>query len=705
MKRVLLTGGSGFLALNWAIQIRESYKVNLLMHRREVTDITDLITVSAELDSPEACLKLLKDLKPDIVINTAGLTNIEKCEENYSLAFSSNAELPKNLALACEKSQVKFVHISTDHLFDGKNSKYSETDSTNALNNYGKTKLLGEELVLKNYPDSLVIRTNFFGWGTSYRSSFSDFIINNLRNHKKINLFTDVFFAPVLVTDLIEQVHLLIESDQMGIFNISSDERISKYDFGLQIAKAFKLNSDLITPVSINHNSKLTRRPKDMSLSNEKLLKVTSRSMPSIYQQCMLLKDQEKTNITRNIELKKLPYGRHFIDEEDISSVVDVLKNGQLTQGPKINEFENKISTYVGSKYAVAVSSGTAALHLACAVLEIGNGDGVITSPNTFVATSNSILYVGAEPQFVDIDHDTLNINSSLIEKHILESGNIKAIIPVHFAGASCDMVKINNIAKKYNLRVIEDASHALGAAYIDQVKIGSCKYSDLTVFSFHPVKGIAAGEGGVVTTNDYSLYRKLMMLRSHGISKGNFEFPGISKLDNSFINKNNAIEDNNLRLWYYEMQFLGFNYRITDIQCALAISQLNKISEFIESRRSMVKYYDEAFKNEPNIEIPQMSWRDLSSHHIYVIKIDFDKVGITRNEFMKNLSNNGVGSQVHYIPVVMQPFYQMNNFPSIDSFPVTKEYYERTLSLPLFYGLRKKDQDLVIETVRNLLK
>jgi len=398
-----------------------------------------------------------------------------------------------------------------------------------------------------------------------------------------------------------------------------------------------------------------------------------------------------------------IPYGKHYIDESDIQSVVDVLRHGMLTQGPKVIEFENKIANYVGAKYAVAVANGTAALHLACMALEIGECDEVITTPNTFVATSNSILYVGAKPVFVDIDNQTLNIDIDQIEKAILDSNNIKAIFPVHFAGLPCDMERIKKLADKYNLAIVEDASHALGATYNDGSKVGNCQYSDMTTLSFHPVKGIAAGEGGMIITNDKSLYHKLTLLRSHGITKGNFEFPGISKPDNLLIKKDEALENGELRRWYYEMQYLGYNYRITDIQCALAISQMDKIDLFLDARKSMVRVYDKAFKDIPNITPLQAYGRDNSSHHIYVVSIDFDKAGVTRHQFMEKLAEQGVGSQVHYIPVVSQPYYQELGY-KIQQYPITDAYYQSTLSIPLYYGLSDVDQRLVISSIRKLL-
>ena len=265
-------------------------------------------------------------------------------------------------------------------------------------------------------------------------------------------------------------------------------------------------------------------------------------------------------------------------------------------------------------------------------------------------------------------------------------------------------MKRIKQIADRYNLAIIEDASHALGAKYDDGTMVGNCKYSDMTTFSFHPVKGIAAGEGGMITTNDKELYRKLSLIRSHGITKGNFEFPGISRPDNSLINKDEALENGELKRWYYEMQYLGYNYRITDIQCALAISQMNKIDLFLDSRKSMVKFYDQAFAEVENITPLQAHGRDNSSHHIYVISIDFQKIGITRHQFMQKLALQGVGSQVHYIPVVNQPHYQKMHY-SIRDYPTTGLYYKNTLSIPLYHGLSCIDQKLVISSLTELVK
>jgi len=701
-KKILITGGSGLLAINWALSIRDKYDVTLLLHQRKIS-LQGVRVDIAHLDSSDDCLGVLKKHKPDIVIHTAGLTNVEECESNPRLAYEVNVDLAKNMAIACNKQGIKLVHVSTDHLFSGNQEFSTEEAVTNPVNVYAKTKLLGEQQVLENQKDVIVIRTNFFGYGAKYRQSFSDFILSKLKNNKQIDLFSDVFFTPILVDELSKRTHQLIDKNVTGIFNVTSNERISKYEFGIRLANCFSLDSGLINEISINDKSNLVKRPKDMSLSNAKLCQILNCKVANLDEQLQILKEQENKGVANQVVLDIIPYGKHYIDEDDIQSVVDVLRHGMLTQGPKIDEFENKVADYVGAKYAVAVANGTAALHLSCMALELGEGGRVITTPNTFVATSNSILYVNAKPVFVDIDEKTLNIDISKIEDAINNSKNIKAIFPVHFAGLPCDMGQVKQLANKYNLAVVEDAAHALGATYDNGNKVGNCEYADMTCFSFHPVKGIASGEGGIITTNNFEIYRKLTILRSHGITKGNFEFPGVSRKDNSLINHDDALESGELKRWYYEMQYLGLNYRITDIQSALAISQMDKIDLFLDTRKSIAKRYDKAFKGVPNITPLQAHGRDNSSHHIYVVRIDFDKIGMTRHQFMEKLAEQGVGSQVHYIPVVSQPYYQELGY-KIERYSVTDAYYQSTLSIPLYYGLSNDDQRLVISSIRKLL-
>lgn len=391
---------------------------------------------------------------------------------------------------------------------------------------------------------------------------------------------------------------------------------------------------------------------------------------------------------------EKIPYGKHYIDEDDIQSVVDVMRNAALTQGPKVEAFEQTVAKYVGAKYAVAVSSGTAALHMACLAAELGEGDNVITTPNTFVASANCALYVGAKPHFSDVDPDTLNMSPDALIQECEKLGKVSAIIPVHFGGLPCDMPAIQEVAKKNQAVVIEDAAHALGATYPNGKKVGCCAYADMTVFSFHPVKIIAAGEGGMIMTNDEALYRKLIRIRSHGITK----------LDDQFECLDEALSEGKVNPWYYEMLEMGFNYRITDIQAALGLSQLNKLGQFIEKRRQVANVYDKAFSQFENLKPAQLIGRENNAHHLYVVRIQFEKLGTTRRKFMNKLLERGIVCQVHYIPVHLQPYYRNLGYKRGD-YPVAEAYYDQALSLPEFYSLSDDEQAKVIKEISELVK
>ena len=386
-------------------------------------------------------------------------------------------------------------------------------------------------------------------------------------------------------------------------------------------------------------------------------------------------------------------YGRHHIDEDDIKAVVEQLRSGWLTQGPKVPEFESAIAEYVGARYAVALSNGTAALHLACLAAGVGNGDHVITTPNTFVASANAAHFVGASAHFADIDARTLNIDPIALEEECRTLGKVKAIIPVHFAGLPCDMPAIRNVANQYGSSVIEDAAHALGAEYHGGGRVGNCKNSDMTIFSFHPVKMITTGEGGMITTNSEALYRKLLRLRSHGINK----------LDDPLQHHEDAYIGDEVNAWYYEMQELGFNYRITDFQAALGLSQFGKLGKFLDRRRALSVRYDKAFKGFPKVVPQQSEWRHLSSMHLYVVRIPFQRMGLRRHHFMRSLQKRGYTTQVHYIPAHFHPFYRQKGYLP-GRYPVSEQYFQECLSIPLYYDLPEASQEELISSIEELL-
>ena len=372
----------------------------------------------------------------------------------------------------------------------------------------------------------------------------------------------------------------------------------------------------------------------------------------------------------------KIPYGRQTIEADDIEAVVKVLQSDFLTTGPMVNEFEKIVADYVGANYAVAISNGTAALHAACFAAGIKPGDEVITTPITFAASSNCVLYCGATPVFADIKADTYNIDPEDIRRKI--TSKTKAIIAVHYTGQPCEMDEIHEIAKEHGLLVIEDAAHALGADYKGK-KIGSL--SDMTTFSFHPVKHITTGEGGMITTNNKELYEKLKLFRSHGITR-----------DYKIMTKNEGG-------WYYEQLDLGYNYRITDIQCAMGISQMKKLDRFVERRRQLVERYNEAFTNMEEVIIPWQQEGCNNSWHLYVIQVKNGR----RKEVYDKLQEKGICVNVHYIPVYYHPYYREHGYADV-ACKKAEALYENIISLPLYYSLTDAEQDYVIEAVKEAL-
>jgi UDP-4-amino-4,6-dideoxy-N-acetyl-beta-L-altrosamine transaminase len=371
-----------------------------------------------------------------------------------------------------------------------------------------------------------------------------------------------------------------------------------------------------------------------------------------------------------------IPYGKQSIDEDDINSVVEVLKSDFLTTGPKIKEFEDKLCRYTNTKYCVAVANGTAALHLASLVL-LNKGDKVITTPNSFVATSNSILYVEAIPIFVDIQEDG-NIDLDLCEEELKKDSSIKAIYVVHFSGNPVNQKKLKYLKESYNIKILEDCAHSLGATF-EGIKAGSCENSDCSILSFHPVKHITTGEGGAITTNSKEVYEKLLELRAHGIKRLQEFAP-----------------------WYYEMHSLGFNYRITDMQAALGISQLKKLDSFVKRRKEIALKYDKALLN--SVVKPLYSFNQNSSYHLFVVKVDFSKLNISKVELFNKMREKNIGLQLHYIPINKQPYYKSLGYGNEDT-PIMNRYYDECFSLPMYSSLSNEEQEYVIKTLFEILK
>ncbi len=372
---------------------------------------------------------------------------------------------------------------------------------------------------------------------------------------------------------------------------------------------------------------------------------------------------------------KMIPYGRQTIEEDDIQAVVDVLRSDYLTTGPKIAEFEKMVADYVGAKYAVAISNGTSALHAACFAARIQPGDEVITTPLTFAASSNCVLYCGGTPVFADVDPKTYNIDPEDIRRKITDK--TKAIIAVHLAGQPCDMDEIHKIAKEHDLLVIEDGAHALGSVYKGK-KIGTL--SDMTTFSFHPVKPITTGEGGMIVTDNKEFYQKMMLFRSHGITR-----------DENLMTRNDGP-------WFYQQLDLGYNYRITDIQCALGCSQMKKLDRFLARRKEIVARYNEAFADCENIVTPYQLPETESGWHLYIVQVK----NCDRRKVFETLREQGIAVNVHYIPVYMHPYYQEHGYKDVHC-KNAEEVYSHIISLPLYPALTSEQQKFVIGRVREI--
>ena len=373
---------------------------------------------------------------------------------------------------------------------------------------------------------------------------------------------------------------------------------------------------------------------------------------------------------------KMIPYGRQTIEEDDIQAVVDVLRSDYLTTGPKIAEFEKMVADYVGAKYAVAISNGTSALHAACFAAGIQPGDEVITTPLTFAASSNCVLYCGGTPVFADVDLKTYNIYPEDIRRKITDK--TKAIIAVHLAGQPCDMDEIHKIAKEHDLLVIEDGAHALGSVYKGK-KVGTL--SDMTTFSFHPVKPITTGEGGMIVTDNEEFYQKMMLFRSHGITR-----------DENLMTRNDGS-------WFYQQLDLGYNYRITDIQCALGCSQMRKLDRFLARRKEIVTRYNEAFADCENIIIPYQLPETESGWHLYIVQVK----NCDRRKVFEALREHGIAVNVHYIPVYLHPYYQEHGYKDVHC-RNAEEVYSHIISLPLYPTLTEEQQQYVIETLKYVI-
>lgn len=690
---VLVTGGTGRLARNWALAMASDVAVTLADRVRTETELPVQHAVMT-LDDRRALTRQLLDLRPELVVNAAGLTDVETCESEPEAAHIANVVTAGNLAEVCAFLEIPLVQISTDHLFDGPGPTFDEAADPAPVNTYARTKAEAERVVLERHPAALIVRTNFFGLDSPGRPTMSGWILKTLEAGQAVRLFDDVYFSPVLAQNLAREVHGLVAAGASGIVNVASADRLSKFDFGVLLAEVFGLDPGLLIRASIEERADLVMRPRQMALSSHLSAQLLGRPARTVREHLLDLKAQHDAGLADVTARNRTPYGRHRIEEEDIAAVSRQLRSGSLTQGPRIDEFERELARHVEAEYAVAVSSGTAALHLAAIAADLGPGRRLMTSPITFVATANAARYTGADVTFVDVEPDTVNLSPAALRAAIdAASGDVGAVTAVHLAGLSADMRAISAVAAGLGATVIEDAAHALGGNDADGHPVGSCRHSDMTVFSLHPVKSIAAGEGGVITTNDPALYRRLIRLRSHGINKAG----------DGLLDAQDPVTGDRDMPWRYEMQELGHNLRFTDIQAALALAQLRRLDAFVARRRELAERYDELFGDHPFLTPLHQPFRDRSAHHLYVVDIDFEKIDISRGALMQDLRADGFVTQVHYMPVPAHPYYRATGH-TLDEIPNAVNYYRVALSIPLFVDLFEREADRFASKLLSLL-
>ena len=691
-KKILIFGGTGLLGTNLVYNLQKSYDIYVNFHNKKFFSKHikyEKIINSKNIDFKEIEKKIQK-INPEIIINCAANTDLEFCEKKPKETEFANCFLPELLSKVAYKNNIRFIHFSTDHLYSGYKKFKSENEKTSTLNKYAKQKLAAENKILKSNKRSLIIRTNFFGHSIDEKKSISN-LINSIKKREKLSLDDNYYFTPIYTYELTNLLKKLISKKTAGIFNLVGNERISKYQFGILIAEILNIKNPNILKDSIDNAKLKAKRCKDLSLSNLKIKNLLKLKIPNLKKQLVLFFKKDK-EIKKNF-LNKIRYGQHSINNKDINCVKQILQNGPLTQGQFIRETEAKIANYVGAKYAVAVSSATAGLHLSYMALSVSEKKRVITSPITFLSTSNAALYCNSLPIFSDIDSETINLSPSKLESNLKKYKDVHCISPVHFAGLPANMKDINFLSKKYNLKIVEDAAHALGAKYECGSMVGSGKYSDLCVFSFHPVKIIAGGEGGIITTNSEVLYNTLLRLRTHGVNQNS----------NEILNKKIGYTKKEKNLWYYEMTDLGYHYRQTDIHCALIYSQMDRIENFLTKRKKIASKYDFEFSKNKNYFLPQRKLRNYSSNHLYTLNFNFNESKINRNYLMSELQKRNIVSQVHYIPVPLQYYYKKMGY-SMKGLENTKKHYSQCISLPIYYELDNHKQNFVISSVNEIL-
>lgn len=699
--RILITGVSGMLGNNLALAFSESNEVcgTYLSHP---VCIPGTRTFGLDLTDYAAVRRLLLHLQPDAIIHCASRTAVDAMETDREGGWEANVLTSRNIMDAMRDQSGKLVLVSTDSVYPGTGGPAGEDTPPAPKNWYGHTKLMAED-VFRQRSGALILRTNLYGWNIQPKKGLGEWFLNHLLTGTPARGFSDAWFNPTYTFDFARHLDLALKRGLTGTYNCASRDSTTKFEFGKLMARIFGLDEKLVTPHSLAEADLPAPRGLDMRLDVHALEQALGSTLPTVEEGLRAFHKHHVQGLPKAITAPprvppgtwypataNLPYGRQSIDDADIAAVVRVLRAPFITQGPEAKAFELELASMVGAKHAVSTNSATSALHLACLCSGLESGDEAITSPITFLASANCIAYCGATPVFADIDPQTYNLAPEDLERAI--SPRTRAVIPVHFAGQSCDMAAIRAVvdAKQrqygHKIFIIEDASHALGSKYQGD-PVGCCRYSDMAVFSFHPVKHITTGEGGMLATNDGAMAEQAFLLRNHGMIRPS------------------AQADIDRAPWFYEQTALGYNYRITDIQCALGRTQLAKLPLFMDRRRALVGRYNTLLAAIPHATLPHESASCRSNFHLYVLKLDYRALGNTRAKVMKHLQEAGIYTQVHYIPVHLQPYYAQKYGTKPGTFPKAEAYYEDCLSLPLFPLMQDTDIDHVVRTLRQALE
>ncbi|MBN2581625.1 MAG: UDP-4-amino-4,6-dideoxy-N-acetyl-beta-L-altrosamine transaminase [Planctomycetes bacterium] len=699
--RMIITGASGLLGNNLAWRLKDRWEIVGLYHSHAIR-LDGCEVRRVDLGNEREVARCLVEIEPDAVVHCASLANVDQCERDPALTQRVNVDGTRYVARHTPED-VPLVYISTDAVYDGTRGRYSETDPVDPPNIYGRSKLDGERAALV-HPRAVVLRTNLFGWNIQDKHSLGEFMLATLRAGKPLKGFKDSIVSTVYTFELAELIHEIIGKRLTGVYNCAASTAMSKYDFALRIAEQFGLDRGLISPISVDDFQLVAPRGKNLSMNVDKLAAALGRRPMSVEESIAAFHEDAGRGVPEAVKQQVSPekmmlgYGRQYVDDADVHAVEAVFRSSHLTQGPRIGEFERAVCDFVGAHHAVAACNGTAALHIACLAAGLGPGDEVVTSPITFVASSNCAAYCGAHPVFADVDPRTYNLSPESLAGKINE--RTRAVVPVHFAGQSCDMQAIAEVVREAERRygrkitIIEDASHALGSKHRGEW-VGDCRFSDMATLSFHPVKHITTGEGGMVLTQDDELARRLARFRSHGITSTPSEFA-----NDDVPWQDPEAAERKANPWYYEQIDLGFNYRITDLQCALGVSQMTKLEGFMARRREIVDRYNEAFRNVARVVTPHEEPFNDSNFHLYVLLFDFEAIGVPRAEFVPMLRTRGIQTQVHYIPVHLQSYYRRHFGTRPGDCPNAEAYYRQALSIPLYPALTDDDVERVIDVI-----